>query len=101
MDALYADILTSNPDGAAASRVFEEEASRFARAVGAGNEVAVVVGEAMFGEAEVRYAGELRELARGRVPASLTLILSASRRSDTQKVASSSSSGQLIRSGWL
>ena len=31
----------------------------------------------------------------------LTLILSASRRSDTQKVVSSSSSGQLIRSGWL
>jgi chorismate mutase / prephenate dehydrogenase len=39
---LYADILTSNPDGAAASRVFEEEASRFARAVGAGDRQAIV-----------------------------------------------------------
>jgi glycosyltransferase involved in cell wall biosynthesis len=36
----------------------------FARAFGAGSEVAVIVGEAMFGEAEVRYADELRESAQ-------------------------------------
>jgi chorismate mutase/prephenate dehydrogenase len=39
---LYADILTSNPDGASASKVFEEEASRFARAVGAGDRGAII-----------------------------------------------------------
>jgi glycosyltransferase involved in cell wall biosynthesis len=36
----------------------------FARAFGSGNEAAVIVGDAMFGEAEVQYGVELRELAR-------------------------------------
>ncbi len=36
----------------------------FARAFGTGNEVAVVVGEAMFGEAEEQYGVQLRELAQ-------------------------------------
>ena len=35
----------------------------FANAFGAGREVAVIVGDAMFGEAEVRYGAELRVLA--------------------------------------
>lgn len=39
---LYADILTSNPDGARASKMFEEEAARFAGAVGAGDRAAIV-----------------------------------------------------------
>jgi prephenate dehydrogenase len=30
---LYADILTSNPDGAAVSHLFEQEAAHFSRAV--------------------------------------------------------------------
>ena len=36
----------------------------FARAFGGGSEIAVVVGDAMFGEAEAEYGVELREMAR-------------------------------------
>jgi len=36
----------------------------FARAFGGGSEVAVVVGDAMFGEAEVAYGRDLREMTR-------------------------------------
>ena len=36
----------------------------FARAFGDGTELAVVVGDAMFGEAEADYGAELRELSR-------------------------------------
>jgi prephenate dehydrogenase len=39
---LYADILTSNPDGARASQMFEEEAARFARAVGTSDRTTIV-----------------------------------------------------------
>ena len=39
---LYADILTSNPDGARASQMFEDEAARFARAVSSHDRAAIV-----------------------------------------------------------
>lgn len=39
---LYADILTSNPDGARLSHVFEQEAAHFARAVSMGDRDAVL-----------------------------------------------------------
>jgi chorismate mutase/prephenate dehydrogenase len=39
---LYADILTSNPDGARVSHLFEQEAGHFARALAMGDRESVV-----------------------------------------------------------